>query len=90
MQISPERREELIRLAEAHKDNIDFSDVPFLGDEAWESAEVGRFYRGPKQPSVVHVDADIVSWFKTQEGDFESRINEILRKEMQAHQETPA
>ena len=60
MQMAPERREELIRLAEAYKDNIDFSDVPFLGDEAWESAEVGRFYRGPKQLAVVHVDTDRV------------------------------
>ena len=79
----PERLAEMVRMAETHLENIDESDAPYLGDEAWEHAERGLFYRGvPQSLQPVLVATDILLWFSEQGDDYQFRINEILRKEM--------
>ena len=82
--LSAERRAELIALAEAHAQNIDFSDAPYLGDEAWAHGESGRFYRGGSEPvQPVLVANDVLVWFRKQGEDYQTRINDVLRQEMQ-------
>jgi uncharacterized protein (DUF4415 family) len=60
-------------------DNTDAAPLP---PEKWANAVVGKFYRPIKQPIALRLDADVLAWLKTQGAGYQSRINEILRREM--------
>ena len=47
--------------------------------------EVGRFYRPIKQLVSLRVDADVLAWFRGQGKKYQTHMNEVLRREMQAH-----
>jgi uncharacterized protein (DUF4415 family) len=49
------------------------------------SAVVGKFYRPIKKPVALRLDADVIAWFKQQGPGYQSRINEVLRREMNSH-----
>jgi uncharacterized protein (DUF4415 family) len=71
-----------IRALRRMKDNdIDFSDIPELTD--WSKAIVGKFYRPIKKSLTIRVDADVLAWLKGQGKGYQTRINGILRKEME-------
>ena len=61
-------------------DKIDFSDIPEVTSfEGWVR---GRFYRPVKQPVTIRLDADILSWLKSEGEGYQTRVNQLLRKEM--------
>jgi len=60
---------------------IDTTDIPERLD--WSKAVVGKFYRPPKKPLTMRLDADIIAWLKRQGWGYESRINGLLRREME-------
>ena len=62
-------------------DQIDFSDIPKQLD--WSNAVRGKFYRPIKQPVNLRLDADVLAWFKSFGGKYQTRINEALREYMQ-------
>ena len=65
------------------KDNeIDYSDIPDLGEEFWKSAVV----RLPKTKQMVsiRIDEDVLAWFKSQGKGYQTKINEILKTYMRA------
>ena len=62
---------------------INVEDIPEVRD--WSGAVRGRFYRPVKRPISVRIDADVLAWFKSQGGKYQSRINEALRDYMQQH-----
>lgn len=73
--------EDLKRLAEHPEDEIDYSDIPEITD--FSGFEVGKFYRPVKESVTVRLDADIVHWLKRDGKGYQTRLNAILRREME-------
>ncbi|MEP7356412.1 MAG: BrnA antitoxin family protein [Anaerolineales bacterium] len=64
-------------------DQIDTSDIPPLSASFFERAT----WRKPRPPIEVtlHLDPDLIAWFKAQDGEYEQRINAALRIYAEAH-----
>jgi uncharacterized protein (DUF4415 family) len=62
---------------------IDYSDAPAMKSFPTD-VQVGRFYRPVKQQISLRVDADVLAWFRAQGKKYQTYINEVLRREMQA------
>ena len=75
-------RHELGALADKPDSEIDFCDMPKLNPAEWNSAVRGKFYKPVKQPITIRVDSDVLSWLKSFGSGYQTRINNILRKEM--------
>jgi len=73
--------ENLKRLAERPDDEIDYSDIPEIAD--FSGFEVGKFYRPVKEAVTVRLDADVVHWLKRDGKGYQTRLNAILRREME-------
>lgn len=58
------------------------ADVPEAPEQNWRYAR--RFYRPRKQPISIRLDADILDWLRRKNDRYQSEINRILRKEMDA------
>ncbi len=82
--LTESQKAELEALAALPDDNIDFSDIPELTDEQWQNAIRHRGYRPVKQQITARLDSDVLHWLKSQGKGYQSRMNEILRKEMLA------
>jgi uncharacterized protein (DUF4415 family) len=61
---------------------IDTSDLAVLPPQKWANAVVGKFYKPIKQPIGLRVDSDVIAWFKIQGAGYQSRMNDVLRREM--------
>jgi uncharacterized protein (DUF4415 family) len=65
----------------AKKDaDIDFCDVPAIVD--WSQAEIGKFYRPPKKPVTIRLDADVLEWLKAYGKGYQTRAHWLLRHAM--------
>lgn len=73
--------ENLKRLAVRPDDEIDYSDIPEITD--FSGFEVGKFYRPMKEAVTVRLDADVVHWLKREGKGYQTRLNAILRREME-------
>ena len=62
---------------------IDFSDTPQMKSLP-SRIYVGRFYKPIKEQISLRVDADVLAWFRSQGRTYQTRINQVLRREMQA------
>ena len=72
------RAAELARLAAMPDRDIDTSGIPeTLG---WSKAVVGKFYRPVKTQVTLRIDADVLHWFKTHSGKYQSAVNAVLRE----------
>jgi uncharacterized protein (DUF4415 family) len=78
--ITPELRAELESLAAMPDDSIDTSDMPEVTDfTGWVR---GKFYRPVKKQVTLRLDADLIDWFKAQQGGargYQTAINAALR-----------
>jgi uncharacterized protein (DUF4415 family) len=81
--LTESQKAELAALAAMPDDQIDFSDIPELTEESVKNA-IRRFYRPVKQQITARLDSDVLHWLKSQGKGYQSRMNEILRKEMLA------
>jgi uncharacterized protein (DUF4415 family) len=73
----------LARLAAMPDEDIDFSDIPPLTEKFWTNAVRGKFYRPVKKQVTLRLDADLIDWFKTNQGGtrgYQTAINAALRK----------
>ena len=75
-------RKELAALAAKSENEIDFSDLPPTTEQDWHDAVRGKFYRPIKQQLTVRIDADVLEWLKSEDKDYQGRLNEILRAAM--------
>jgi uncharacterized protein (DUF4415 family) len=78
-----EQRERLRALDGMNDEDIDFSDIPPLGETFWKNAVRGQFYRPVKKQVTVRLDADVLEYFKAkQDGKrgYQTAINAALRK----------
>jgi uncharacterized protein (DUF4415 family) len=62
--------------------NIDYSDIPPLGDEFFEKATVE--WPPAKQQLTIRLDADVLNWLKANGKGYQTRINRILRAAMES------
>lgn len=81
--LAEEQLEDLRKLAAMPDDTIDYSDIPQITD--FSGFEVGKFYRPVKETVTVRLDADVLHWLKQGGKGYQSRLNAILRKEMQTN-----
>jgi uncharacterized protein (DUF4415 family) len=45
---------------------------------------VGRFYRPPKRPVTLRLDADIIDWLKSYGPGYQTKANLLLRHAMRS------
>lgn len=69
--------EEIERMAAEDEDN------PATTEEHWAKATVGL----PPRKTRIHasLDSDVVHWFKAQGRGYQTRMNAVLRRYMEAH-----
>ena len=60
---------------------IDYSDIPPLDDDFFKKAVI---WPGPKKQVTLRLDPDILEFFRSQGRGYQSRINAVLRKYMEA------
>jgi uncharacterized protein (DUF4415 family) len=65
-------------LAAMSDDNIDYSDIPPLTDEFFDQATL-RIPAAQAQ-NLVHLDPDVMKWFKSQDVQPSEMINTVLRR----------
>ncbi len=82
--LTESQKAELEALAALPDSEIDLSDIPELTDEQWQNAIRHRGYRPVKQQITARLDSDVLHWLKSQGKGYQSRMNDILRKEMLA------
>ncbi len=79
--LTKRERTELEALARLPESAIDYSDAPAMG-RVPTGIHVGRFYRPVKQQISLRVDADVLAWFRSQGGKYQTYMNQVLRREM--------
>jgi len=62
--------------------DIDYSDIPPLGDEFFTKATVP--WPPEKQQLTIRLDADVLHWLKAGGRGYQTRINRILRAAMES------
>ena len=66
-------------------DDIDYADIPSLGDEFFARA---RLYIQPtKRANYVELDNDVMTWFQQRDRHYPNLINIVLRKYIEIQQE---
>jgi uncharacterized protein (DUF4415 family) len=63
--------------------SLDCSDVPQLPPAQWAKAVVGKYYRPLKSQISFRIDNDVLDWLKSKGEGHLSRINAILREQME-------
>lgn len=67
---------------------IDYSDIPPLGDEFFTKATVA--WPPVKKQLTIRLDADVLAWIKAHGRGYQTRINRILRVVMESQPPRPA
>ena len=73
------------RIEKLTDEEIDTSDIPPLNDSFFAKARLRM--PAPQVVVTVHVDVDILDWFKSQREEYESLINTALRDYVDEHKE---
>jgi uncharacterized protein (DUF4415 family) len=60
------------------------ADSPEIPSKAWETAVIGKFFRPNKAPVSVRLDMDVLHWLKSKGPGYQTEINAILRRQMEA------
>ena len=81
-------RRTLDRLDAMTDEDIDYSDIPPLPPEIFDKATVRKdlkpIYR--KEQITLHLDTDVLEWFKEQGRGYQTHINAILKAYKEAHE----
>jgi uncharacterized protein (DUF4415 family) len=64
--------------------DIDFSDSPELGPDFFKNAII---WPGPKKQITLRVDPDVLTFFRKHGRGYQTTINAVLRKYMEAQKE---
>jgi uncharacterized protein (DUF4415 family) len=65
-------------------EDIDFSDSPELGPEFFVNAII---WPGPKKQITLRIDPDVLTFFRKHGRGYQSMMNAVLRKYMEARKE---
>jgi uncharacterized protein (DUF4415 family) len=75
-------KSDLARLDRMKDSDIDYSDIPPLGDEFFTKATVA--WPPAKHQLTIRLDADVLHWLKENGKGYQTRINHILRAAMES------
>ncbi len=78
--LTREQKRDIAAIATKRNEDIDLSDMPEVVD--WSGAEIGKFYRPPKIPVTMRLDADVVEWLKAYGKGYQTKANLLLRHAM--------
>jgi len=69
-------------------EDIDLSDCPEITEEMWAKGvwRKGLKSVAEKGQETLAIDREVIEFFKAQERDYQTKINQILRAYMEAHQ----
>lgn len=86
--ISRKSQTDWVRIDTMKDEDIDFSDIPPMTDEMWARGVVRKGLKPvpPKQQLTLRIDQDVVEFFKEQGRGYQTKINQLLRAYMEAHQ----
>ena len=76
-------KSDLARLDRTKDADIDYSDIPPLGEEFFKKATAP--WPPTKQQLTIRVDADVLGWLRAGGKGYQTRINRILRAAMESH-----
>ena len=81
---------ELKRLRTMKDEDIDFSDIPEATPEMFARGVVRHGLKpvDPKELLILHLDRDVVEWYRKQGRGYHTRINALLRAHMQEKSRT--
>ena len=77
-QLTPQEARRLDSMTDA---DIDYSDIPELGEDFFTRATVPW---PPKEQLTIRLDADVLSWLRAGGRGYQTRINGILRAVMES------
>jgi uncharacterized protein (DUF4415 family) len=72
------------RIDAMRDEDIDFSEIPELGPDFFARAII---WPGPKKQITLRVDPDVLTFFRKQCRGYQTVINAVLRKYMEARKE---
>ncbi len=79
MPISEQQRIRLQALASMPDEAVDTVDIPVASPEVWNTARRGRALFGQHKEAIsLHIDADVLDWYKSTGEDWQTRINNVL------------
>jgi uncharacterized protein (DUF4415 family) len=71
------------RVDEMRDENIDFSDIPKLGSDFFKNAIL---WPGTKEQITLRIDPDVLKFFRKRGRGYQTTINAVLRKYMEAQE----
>jgi uncharacterized protein (DUF4415 family) len=86
--ISKRSKTDWKRLNAMRDEDIDYSDIPPTTPEQFAEAIVCRGGIKEwlaKEQITLHIDADVLKWFRAQRTGYQTKINAVLRAYMEAH-----
>ena len=63
--------------------DIDYSEIPELDKDFWDNAK--SIYPKGKKAISIRLDEDIIEFFKEEGKGYQSKINTVLRRYIEAH-----
>lgn len=86
--ILPKSQTDWARIDAMTDDEIDYSDIPPLTPEMFANAIVRKGFKPvpPKKQLTLRIDQDVIEFFRTQGQGYQTKINQLLRAYMEAHQ----
>ena len=82
--LTEKQKREIAAIAGRKDEDIDLSEMPEVVD--WSGAEMGKFYRPPKRPVTMRLDADVIEWLKSYGPGYQTKANMLLRHAMRSTQ----
>jgi uncharacterized protein (DUF4415 family) len=76
----PAIKSDLDRIDKLRDEDIDYSDIPELGDDMF--AKPLAPWPPKKETITIRVDSDVLGWFKRQGTGYQTRMNQVLRRYM--------
>jgi len=77
---------DLKRLDEMTDSDIDMSDIPEVTPEMFAKAVIRRGLKPiTKRQLTLRLDSDVIEWFRSQGGGYQTRMNALLRAYMEEH-----
>jgi uncharacterized protein (DUF4415 family) len=80
--LTKEQKLQIANVAAKKDADIDLSEMPEVID--WSGAEIGKYYRPPKKPVTMRLDADVLEWLKSYGEGYQTKANMLLRHAMSA------
>lgn len=64
-------------------EDIDYSDIPPLGEEFWKNAKL--LWPAQKEMISLRVDKDVLQWFRKRGRGYQAQMNAVLRAFVATH-----